>query len=147
MSVQSVLLAVSGRVGIAVDETKLSPGLQKRLGELQTTRGFLDRISVEVGTLGRKQEESSRILLVPGIIGLLVVFLGAASAPLILPGMFCLGLAGILYFTTARPVEQSLARKKRELGSITTFFNEAIDRTSKEVARELSSPTGWPSNT
>lgn len=145
MSLQSVLLAISDKVGFTVDETKFSPNLQKHFGELQTMHGFLDQTSAEVNTLARTREESRQHVLIPGLIGLLVVFLGVTtSAPLIVPGTLCLGLSCILYYASARPVERSLSRKKRELESITTAFNGAVDRTSKEVAKELSTPTGWP---
>src|SRR6266849_2772265 len=118
MSLQTVLLVVSGKVGFTVDETKFSPNLQKRFGELQAMRGFLDKTRVEVNTLSRTLAESKREVVIPGLAGLLVVLLGVNTMPLALPGMLCLGLSGFLYYTNARPVEQSLTRKKRELQSI-----------------------------
>ncbi len=144
MSLQSVLLAVSGKVGFTVDGAKVSPNLQRRFAELQVMRGFLDKASSEVNTLARVLAESRSHVLIPGLTGLLVVLLGVTSTPLVVPGTLCLGLSGFLYYTDARPVEQSLARKKRELGSIAAAFDRAVERTSKEVARELSAPTGWP---
>ncbi len=147
MSLQTVLLALSSKVGFTVDETKVSPNLLKRIGELQTMRGFLDQTGVEVSKLARTCRESQRLVLIPGLIGLFVVLLGVTGTPLILPGVLCLGLSGVLYYTGARPVQLSLARKKRELESITTAFNGAVDRTSKDVAKELSKPTGWPAKT
>ncbi len=143
MSLQSVLLAVSGRVGFTVDETKFSPNLQKRFGELQAMRGFLDKTRVEVNTLAGTLVESRGHVLIPGLTGLLVVVLGVTITPLIVPGALCLGLSGFLYYTDARPVELSLVRKRRELESIAGAFDRAVDRASKEVTKEL--PTGWPS--
>lgn len=138
-----MLLAVSGKVGFTVDETRFSPNLQKRFGELQAMRGFLDKTRVDVNALARTLGESRREVVIPGLTGLLVVLLGVNMMPLILPGALCLGLSGFLYYTHARPVEQSLVRKRRELESIAGAFDLAVDRTSKEVTRELS--TGWPS--
>ncbi len=143
MSLQSVLQTVSGRVGFTVDETKFSPNLQKRFGELRAMRGFLDKAGVEVNMLARTLVESRRYVLIPGLTGLLVALLGGTIMPLIVPGALCLGLSGFLYYTDARPLEQSLVRKKRELESIAGAFDAAVDRTAKEVTRELS--TGWPS--
>ena len=53
MSLQTVLLALSSKVGFTVDETKVSPNLLKRIGELQTMRGFLDQTGVEVNKHAR----------------------------------------------------------------------------------------------
>src|SRR2546425_7201484 len=115
MSLQTVLLVVSGKVGFTVDETKFSPNLQRRFGELQVMRGFLDKTRVEVDTLARMLAGSRSEVLIPGLAGLLVVLLGVNIVPLVLPGALCLGLSGFLYYTHARPVEQLLVRKKREL--------------------------------
>ncbi len=143
MSLQSVLLAVSGKVGFTVDETKFSPNLRKRFSELQAMRGFLDKTRVEVNTLAGTLVESRGHVLITGFTGLLVVLLGVTITPLIVPGALCMGLSGLLYYTKARPVEQSLVRKRRELESIAGAFDRAVDRASKEVAKESS--TGWPS--
>ncbi len=143
MSLQAVLLAVSGRAGFTVDETKFSPNLQKRFSELQAMRGFLDRASVDVSTLARRLVTARRHVVIPRIVGLVVVFLGLISLPLILPGVLCLGLSAVLYYTDARRVEESLARRRREMESIAGAFDRAVDRAAVEVARELS--TGWPS--
>ena len=91
MSLQTVLLVVSGKVGFTVDETKFSPNLQRRFGELQAMRGFLDKAGVEVNALVRKLVESKREVVIPGLSGLLVVLLGVNVVPLILPGVLCLG--------------------------------------------------------
>ena len=138
MSRASILSVLSDRVGFPFEESELSPILRRQMTDLVSLKQSLDDAGVIVDDLVRRNGNLGIYTIISILIGVGLIFAGFSNASLILAGIIALAVGAILYYGTLKPVEQTLAGKRKDLATIAVAFDSQVDKISEEVFQQLS---------
>lgn len=137
MSHQAILSMLGSKVGFRFNESELSPTLRKRLGDLESLKGVLDRSGNEIGGLEHRKATTWGYAFFSGLVGLVLLILGFVSLLFIVLGVIALGIAVSFYRSRARPLNLMLSQKRRDLAVIALAFEYQLSKVSEEVFQQL----------
>jgi len=138
MSRESILSILSNRVGFPFEESELSPTLRRQMGDLVSLKQNLDDAGFIVDNLARRKGNLWIYIVISILVGVGLIFAGLSNAGLILTGIIALGVGGIMYSGSLKPVEQTLAGRRRDLAVVAVAFDSQVAKMSEEIFQQLS---------
>ena len=138
MSRASILSVLSDRVGFPFEESELSPSLRRQTTDLVSLKQSLDDAGFIVDNLVRREGNLWVYTIISFLAGVVLIFAGFSNAGFVPFGVIALVVGGILYGGILKPVEQTLADRRRDLAVVAVAFDSQVARMSEEVFQQLS---------
>src|SRR3990170_5659543 len=138
MSRASILSILSNRVGFPFEESELSPTLRRQMTDLVSLKQSLDGAGFIVDDLVRREGNLWVYTIISFLAGVVLILAGFSNASLILAGIIALAVGAVLYYGTLKPVEQTLAGKRKDLAVVAVAFDSQVAKMAEEIFQQLS---------
>jgi hypothetical protein len=106
--------------------------------DLVSLKQILDDAGFIVDDLVRRNGNTWIYTIISILVGIGLIFAGFSNAGFVPFGVIALVAGGILYSGILKPVEQTLAGKRKDLATIAVAFDSKIAKMSEEVFHQLS---------
>jgi len=134
----SILSILSNRVGFPFEESELSPTLRRQMTDLASLKQSLDDARFIVDDLARREGNLWVYTIISMLVGVGLILAGLSDAGFVPFGVIALVVGGTLYGGRLKPVEQTLADRRRDLAVVAVAFDSQVAKVSEEIFQQLS---------
>ena len=129
---------MSNRVGFPFEESELSPTLRRQMTDLASLKQSLDDARFIVDDLARREGNLWVYTIISMLVGVGLILAGLSDAGFVPFGVIALVVGGTLYGGRLKPVEQTLADRRRDLAVVAVAFDSQVAKVSEEIFQQLS---------